>query len=75
MARLVGTPAAGAARCADGIVFAGVAPYLQQLNSAFIESLSASTMGIMVSVLLPAIFVWQLSASVLTRQRMIFSGE
>ena len=44
-------------------------------NSAGIASLSTCTLNIMVSMMLPAIFVWQISASVMTRQRMIFSGE
>jgi len=63
--------------CSWQSVFAAFAPYApySQYNVAFFTSLSNSTLGIMVSVLLPAIFVWQLTASVATRQRMIFSGE
>jgi len=44
-------------------------------NAAFVASFSYCTVGIMVSVMLPAILVWQLAVSVVTRQRMIFSGE
>jgi hypothetical protein len=38
-------------------------------------SFGSATLSIVTGILLPAILVWQLSASVLTRQRMIFSGE
>jgi len=41
------------------------------LNASF----GSATLSIVTGILLPAILVWQLSASVLTRQRMIFSGE
>ena len=44
-------------------------------NASIISSLSTCTLNIMVSMMLPAIFVWQISASVVTRQRMIFSGD
>ena len=49
--------------------------YSSSLNQAFVTSMSYCTLGIMVSAVLPAIFVWQLAVSVVTRQRMIFSGE
>jgi hypothetical protein len=44
-------------------------------NVAILSTMSTCTLNIMVSMMLPAIFVWQISASVTTRQRMIFSGE
>ena len=56
-------------------IFLSVASYLTVYNTAFFSSLSYSTLSIMVSIVLPAIFAWQLAASVVTRQRMIFSGE
>ena len=57
-------------------VFATAGSYVSStISSAFVTSLSQCTLGIMVSVMLPAIFVWQLAVSVVTRQRMIFSGE
>ena len=57
-------------------VFATAGSYVSSaISSAFVASLSQCTLGIMVSVVLPAIFVWQLAVSVVTRQRMIFSGD
>ena len=57
-------------------VFATAGSYVSSaISSAFVTALSQCTLGIMVSVMLPAIFVWQLAVSVVTRQRMIFSGE
>ena len=49
--------------------------YYNGQSSAVLSSLSTCTLNIMVSMMLPAIFVWQISASVVTRQRMIFSGD
>ena len=67
--------------------FAKIAPYIgvdninniKNIDPAMWErvaaTLATSTMAIMVGLLLPAILILQLSTSVVTRQRMIFSGE
>ena len=44
-------------------------------TSSITSTLANGTMGIMVGLLLPAILTLQLATSVMTRQRMIFSGE
>ena len=53
--------------------FASVSAYFN-ISAAANASFSTATLNIMVAMLLPACCVWQLSASVMTRQRIAFSG-
>jgi hypothetical protein len=60
--------------CVWRSTFFAVAGYFTY-STSYVSDLALSTLSIAVGVLLPAIAVWQVSASVVARARMIMSGE